>query len=136
MRATRSKVCRQRYRAARQSVRIASLLLSGPDASDPTLCPASHSREKLTETFLINRAHRQFEHSLRCRFLAGREPVSIQLEKQNTDDEARALVAITEGAITRDGSRIHGSKLDDVRTRIGDMMQRSGKRGLKQRLVS
>src|SRR5690606_32044116 len=89
----------------------------------------------LTVAILIDCTRGQFEDGLCRRLLAGRESVSIQLEKQHTAYESGALIAINEGMILNDARRVLGSKFDDVRTRVGNMVQRPRKRGLKQRFV-
>src|SRR5690606_22236651 len=97
--------------------------------------PLGICAEKFTETLLVNHARSQFEHGLCRRLLAGCEAVSVQLEKQHSNDEASALVVINEGVVPDDAGRIEGSELDDVWIRIGDVVGRPGKRRLEQRLV-
>jgi hypothetical protein len=58
--------------------------------------------------YFIEVAGRQFQDRLRRVFLACGEETAIQFEKQDSDHEARALVAVDKGMVAYDACRITG----------------------------
>lgn len=92
--------------------------------------------KELTEAFFVDGACSQLEHRLCRSLLAPRQSITIELEKQQADHKAGALVAINEGMILNDARRVLRSKSDDVGTGMRNVVKRSAQRGLKQRTVA
>ena len=69
------------------------------------------------------------------RFLAGREPITIELETQHADHTTGSLVAINKGMILYDACRVLGGKFNKVRASVRDMIQWPSQSRLKQRGV-
>lgn len=63
---------------------------------------------------LVERTVRQRKHRLRRVFLGGREGGAVEFEKQDPDDEARALVAVDERVIPDDPEGVGGGEVDQV----------------------
>ena len=99
------------------------------------LASARIGAKKLTKAGFINSASRQLKDGLCGGFLAGREPITIELEKQHADHKAGALVAINKGMILYDACRVLGGKFNNVRAGVRDMIQWPSQSGLKQRGV-
>ncbi len=113
----------------------------GPFQSEPItaaillFASARIGAKKLTEAGFINSAGRQLKDGLCGGFLAGHEPITIELEKQHTDHKAAAFVAINERMIRYDACRVLGGKFNNVRAGVRDMIQWPSQSRLKQRGV-
>ena len=91
--------------------------------------------KKLTEAGFIDSAGRQLKDGLCGGFLAGRESITIELEKQHADHKTGALVAISKVMILYDACRVLGGKFNNVRAGVRDMIQWPSQSRLKQRGV-
>lgn len=82
---------------------------------------------------LVEAAGREREDGLGGVFLAGREAVAVELEEEDSDDEAGAFVAIDERMVCDDAGCVRGGEIDYVRClSVGGEMAGARQGGLQQ----
>jgi len=59
---------------------------------------------------IVEAASREGEHGLGGVFLAGREAVGVELEEEDSDDEASGFVAIDERMVSEDAGRVRSGE--------------------------
>ena len=97
-------------------------MVSPPAVS--SLSPLRVATQEFAETSFVHPASGEFEDGLRRRFLACREAITIEFEKEHANNETRALVAIDEGVILHNARCVLSGKIDDIGARVGEMVQR------------
>ena len=61
---------------------------------------------------------------------------TIQLQKENSHDEARAFVAVHERVVANDARRVCGGEIKNIRFAIGEKLLRAGESGFKQTTIA
>lgn len=62
--------------------------------------------------------------------------MTVEFEKKHTDNETRALVAVDEGVILHNARCVQRSKLDDIGTRVGEVVLRPSECGFEESLIT
>jgi hypothetical protein len=111
-------------------------MIIDPSPSSARSRPLRIGAHKFAEALFVHRAGGKFKYCLRRRFLAGRETITIEFQKQNADDEPRSLVAVKERVILHDAGCVRSRKLDNIGACVCVVIERTTECGLKKSLIT
>src|SRR5258706_5857997 len=87
--------------------------------------------QKFAESLLVHRAGSEIEDGVRRRFLARREAIAVEFEKEYADNKTRTLVTIDEKVILHNTGCVLCRKLDNIGALVGAMVLRPAERGVE-----
>src|SRR5277367_1176186 len=93
--------------------------------------PLRVGAHKFAESLFIHRAGSEFKDGLGRRFLARREAIAIEFEKEYADNKTRTLIAIDERVILHNTGCVLSRKLDYIVALVGEMVQRPAECGVE-----
>ncbi len=88
------------------------------------------------ELIFVDLSGRKPEDSLGGVSFRGRKGGTIQLQKENSHDEARAFVAVHERVVANDARRVCHGEIENIRFAIGEELLWAGESGFKQTIIS
>jgi hypothetical protein len=84
----------------------------------------------------IQSSRRKVDYGLRRHLFTGGKTIAIELEEENSNQEAGSLVAVDERMVGNNSRCVERSQVDDIRRgTVGMMLQRPRQRGLQQRFA-